>query len=110
MEIHRRNDLLAALRESYLDRPLEVTFTQWEGEEEDEDEQVSQFRASLLDVALDKNEFGTYDLLLTFQPAGEEAVEILMELPREEENLAYQDEAGLRLFGTEAELILARRD
>lgn len=108
MELHRHEDLLAALKASCLGRPLEVTFTQWEGEEEDE--QVSQFRASLLDIALDDNEFGTYDLLLTFQRAEDEVVEILMELPREEENLAYQDEAGLRLFGTEAELILVRRE
>ncbi|WP_126427697.1 hypothetical protein [Brevibacillus marinus] len=105
MELHRHDELVARLREAYLQRPLQVTFTQWEADEEDE--QVSRFRATLVDVSLDDNEFGTKDLLLTFQAEAEEVVEILMELPREEVDLAYQDEDCLRLFGTEAELILA---
>ncbi|UFJ43075.1 hypothetical protein LOK74_11555 [Brevibacillus humidisoli] len=106
MELHRHEQLMACLRETYLQQSLQVTFTQWDGDEEDE--QVSQFQASLVDIVLDDNEFGTKDLLLTFELDEEEVVEILMELSREEADLANLDGGTLRLFGTEAELVLTR--
>ncbi|MBO8163258.1 MAG: hypothetical protein H0Z34_05960 [Brevibacillus sp.] len=104
MELHQHTQLLACLKEAYRDNTVVVTFTQWDGEEEDE--QVTQFQGTLSDIVLSDNKFGTKDLQLTFAVDEEQVVEILMELPAEEEDLAFQDEKTLRVFGTEAELVI----
>lgn len=103
MEIHRHVELLERLQHGFAGKPLSVTYTQWDGD--GEDEEVSRFQAVLARVSLTDNEFGEKDLLLEFE-AGEDAWEILMEIPAEETDLALEEGGRLRIFGTEAEVVL----
>ncbi|GAA4710581.1 hypothetical protein [Brevibacillus fulvus] len=104
MEIHSHQQLLQLLREQFAAQ-AEISFTQWDTEGEDEEE--TQFHGRLLEVTLTDNQFGEKDLWLQFETDGDK-VEILMELPAEETDLGSVEEEQLRIFGTEAELVLTK--
>ncbi|WP_232699267.1 hypothetical protein [Brevibacillus daliensis] len=106
MEIQNHAELLALLESDFINKPLTVTYTDWEGGDL-EDEQVTTFQGTIVEVSISDNEFEEKDLSLRFQ-TDEGEVEILMEIPAEESDLANQDEDSFRIFGTEAELILAK--
>lgn len=103
MDVHSHEQLLKILQQ-FGDKEAEITFTQWDGDDEDED--VSTFHGRLVEVSLQDNEFGEKDLLLHFQAEDEQVVEILMEIPKEEADLGSFAEDRLRIFGTEAELVI----
>lgn len=105
MEIHSHEELLKLLQEQFIEQEATVTFTQWDNDGEDEEETI--FHGSLQSVRLDDNEFGEKDLLLIFQ-SNQDEVEILMEMPKEEADLASAEQGSVRIFGTEAELVLQR--
>jgi hypothetical protein len=107
VELHRHDQLLQALKETYTGVLIDIHFTQWDSDEEDEE--VTLFRGSLTEVELTDNEFGEKDLRLTFATDSDEEVEILMEIPQEEEDLGALQDGELRIFGTEAELVLVLR-
>ncbi|WP_019119798.1 hypothetical protein [Brevibacillus massiliensis] len=104
MEIQTHQQLLHTLQEQFTDRPAQITFTQWEGEEEDET--VTEFQAVLKQVSLTEGDFAGKDLFLLFEAEGEQVLELLMEIPAEEEDLGVLDGGQLRIFGTEAELVI----
>jgi|HigsolmetaAR205D_1030408.scaffolds.fasta_scaffold21067_2 hypothetical protein len=106
MEIQQHQQLIRVLQEDFLDKPAGVHFTQWDTD--DEDEEVTQFCGELKELRLTDNEFGEKDLLLLFSLEEGESVEILMEIPKEEEDLAAYADGRLSIFGTEAELVLER--
>ncbi|WP_139489527.1 hypothetical protein [Brevibacillus dissolubilis] len=91
---------------TFSNTALSITFTQWDAESEDEEE-VSEFRATLKEFRITDNEFEEKDLLLVFDQDGDD-VEILMEIPAEEVDLATLDGSQLRIFGTEAEVVLSK--
>ncbi len=105
MEIHTHTELLDILRREYQDQDSEITYTEWDGDSEDE--QVSTFRGKLVDIQLKDNEFDEKDLLLLIQSDGEE-LELLMEIPAEETDLGSFAEGRLQIFGTESEVIFKR--
>jgi hypothetical protein len=105
MDIHSHEQLLQILQQ-FGDKEAEITFTQWEGD--DEDEEVTTFHGRLVEVSLQNNEFGEKDLLLHFQADEEQVVEILMEVPKEEADLGSYSEDRLRIFGTEAEIVISK--
>ncbi|QDX93340.1 hypothetical protein EEL32_09350 [Brevibacillus laterosporus] len=106
MEIQNHAALLEILEKTYVNQPVEITYTDWEGDEQ-EDEEVTTFRGTLLEVKLEDNEFEEKDLTLRFQE-DEGEVEILMEIPANEQDLGVIEEHLVRIFGTEAELVLAK--
>lgn len=106
MEIQNHAALLEILEKTYVNQPVEITYTDWEDEEQ-EDEEVTTFRGTLLEVKLEDNEFEEKDLTLRFQE-DEGEVEILMEIPANEQDLGVIEEQLVRIFGTEAELVLAK--
>jgi len=105
MDIQIHQELLKLLQEQYMKQEATITFTQWDNDGEDEEETT--FHGTLQSVRLDDNEFGEKDLLLRFQ-SDQDEVEILMELPKEEADLASVEQGSVRIFGTEAELVLQR--
>ena len=105
MDIQSHKQLLDELQQKFTQKELDVTYTQWEGDTDDEE--VTQFRGTLHSVELTENEFEEMDLLFVFQ-TDEEEIEVLMEIPKEESDLATTDEKHLRIFGTEAEIELTR--
>lgn len=104
MEIQTHQELLEQLQQ-YEGSRLTITFTQWDSDADDEEVTVTNGTLTL--VRLTDNEFEEKDLLLQFTD-GDEAFEILMEIPMDESDLAVRDEDALRIFGTEAELQLSR--
>lgn len=106
LEIHKHDELLKTLEEHFAGQQLGVVFTQWDGDEEEEE--VTELTGQLQEWRLSDNEFGEKDLYMRIEAQGEGDVEILMEIPAEEENLAQFGEGRLSIFGTEAELILTR--
>ncbi|RNB58398.1 hypothetical protein EDM57_06615 [Brevibacillus gelatini] len=107
MDIQQHEQLLRLLVDEFAKQPLSVTFTQWDTESED-DEEVTQFQGQLAEVKLTDNEFAEKDLWLLFVAEDEESVEILMEIPGEEVDLASYADGKLNIFGTEAEIILEK--
>jgi len=107
MEIQQHERLLSVLTNDFEKHTASITFTQWDTDSEDEEE-VTQFQAQLVGVKLSTNEFEEKDLLLLFAAENDETVEILMEIPGEEVDLATYDEGRLRIFGTEAEIVLEK--
>jgi hypothetical protein len=106
VEIHQHDQLMAVMEEEFRGQAAEVQFTQWDGD--GEDEEVTQFRGELIDVRLADNEFGEKDLQLTFAVDGDQVVDILMEIPADEEDLAAFADGRLSIYGTEAEIVLKR--
>ncbi|MDH4615737.1 hypothetical protein [Brevibacillus sp. AY1] len=106
MEIQRHERLLEVLKEQFAQQEAAFSFTQWDTE--NEDEEVSQFRGTLTELKLTDNEFDEKDLLLILTAEDGEIVEILMEIPSEEVDLAVWEEGRLSIFGTEAELVLEK--
>ncbi|MGE7273522.1 hypothetical protein [Brevibacillus panacihumi] len=104
MDIQQHEQLLKILTEEYANKVLTVSYTQWDAEGEDEEE--TQFRATLASATLTNNEFTEKDLLLVFAAEDGEHIEILMEIPSEEADLAANEAGRLSIFGTEAELVL----
>lgn len=105
MEIHTHAALLEVLRLEYQDKDAEITFTEWDGDSEDEE--VSAFRGRLVDIQLKDNEFDEKDLFLLIEADGEE-LELLMEIPAEEADLGSFAEGCLQIFGTESEVSFKR--
>lgn len=105
MDIQSHKQLLDTLQQ-YSAQPLSIIYTQWDSESADEEE-VIDFEANLQQFRLTDNEFGEKDLFLVFIN-GDEETELLMEIPAAEEDLGVVEEGQLRLFGTEAELILKK--
>lgn len=106
MEVHQHHQLIQILTDGYVHKQATILFTQWDTE--DGDEEVTQFRGRLTEVQLSDNEFAEKDLQLFFELEDGESVEILMEIPGEEVDLAFHEEGKLSIFGTEAELVLER--
>lgn len=106
MEIQTHVQLLELLQQEFTEIQCEVIFTQWDNDSEDEE--VTQFIGQLSGVRLTDNEFMEKDLLLSFQVEEAEVVEILMELPKEEVDLAAFENSRLQIFGTEAEVVIAK--
>jgi len=107
MEIQQHAGLLALLQDEFENKLARITFTQWDTEQEDEEEET-RFTSKLVGFQLTDNEFAEKDLLLKFTDEHDEAVEILMELPGEEVDLATFEEGRLAIFGTEAEVVLEK--
>lgn len=106
MDIQQHAQLEEQLNQ-FTGTALKVTFTQWDADSEDEEE-VSEFGATLKEFRISANEFEEKDLLLVFDQEGDD-VEILMEIPAEEVDLAnLVDGNQLRIFGTEAEVVLSK--
>ncbi|MFS0554293.1 hypothetical protein [Brevibacillus sp. 179-C9.3 HS] len=106
MDIQQHEQLIQLLAE-YKNQKASVTFTQWDTDSEEEEE-VTQFQAELLEIKLTDNEFEEKDLLLVFTTEEGEEMEILMEIPGDEVDLASIEEDSLRIFGTEAEIVLQK--
>jgi hypothetical protein len=106
MEIHQHDQLMAVMEKEFRGQAAEIQFTQWDSD--GEDEEVTQFRGELIDVRLSDNEFGEKDLQLSFAVDGDQVVDILMEIPADEEDLAAFADGCLSIFGTEAEIVLKR--
>lgn len=106
MDFDKHAQLEELLSQHFSQVEAEITFTQWDSDSEDEE--VTHFRGRLVKSSLTDNEFGEKDLQLTFEVDGEETVEILMEVPKEEADLGTYEEGNLHIFGTEAELVLAK--
>jgi hypothetical protein len=106
MDIHKHDQLLSLLAERFRGQQVEVLFTQWDGE--GEDEEVTQFRGQLSELELKDNEFGEKDLQLAFEVDGDQVVEVLMEIPQDEEDLAAWIDGRLHIYGTEAEIVLGK--
>ncbi|ATF12691.1 hypothetical protein HP398_28275 [Brevibacillus sp. HB1.4B] len=106
MDIQQHEQLIQLLAE-YKNQKASVAFTQWDTDSEEEEE-VTQFQAELLEVKLTDNEFEEKDLLLVFTTAEGEEMEILMEIPGDEVDLASYEEGHLRIFGTESEIVLQK--
>ncbi|USG63791.1 hypothetical protein NDK47_16620 [Brevibacillus ruminantium] len=106
MDIHKHDELLTTLQKQFAEGQIAVQFTQWDGE--GDDEEVTEFRGTLVEWKLSDNDFGEKDLFILFRLKSEDDIELLMEIPAEEENLAEWNEGRLTIFGTEAELILTK--
>ncbi|QDS34814.1 hypothetical protein [Brevibacillus brevis] len=106
MDIQQHEQLIQLLAE-YKNHKVSVAFTQWDTDSEEEEE-VTQFQAQLLEIKLTDNEFEEKDLLLVFTTAEGEEMEILMEIPGDEVDLASYEEGYLRIFGTESEIVLQK--
>ncbi len=104
MDIQTHDKLMTLLQSEFKGKAGTVTFTQWDGDSEDEE--VTQFRGKLMDAELRDNEFGEKDLTLSFEVDEEQTVEVLMEIPAEEVDLASHAENRLHIYGTEAEIVL----
>ncbi|HZG13952.1 MAG TPA: hypothetical protein VE710_02920 [Candidatus Bathyarchaeia archaeon] len=105
MDIHTHAELLDILQRNYQNQEAEITFTEWDGDSEDET--VSTFRGTLLAIQLNDNEFDEKDLLLTIQTDKEE-LELLMEIPADEADLGSYEDGRLQIFGTESEVSFTR--
>lgn len=106
MDIQQHERLIRILTDEFHQKTASVSYTQWETE--GDDEEVTQFRGQLGHIKLTDNEFGEKDLLLVFIAEDGDEVEILMEIPGEEVDLATYEEGRLSIFGTEAEIVLAQ--
>ncbi|MEJ8545318.1 hypothetical protein Q3F21_08455 [Brevibacillus borstelensis] len=106
MDIHKHDQLLSLMEEHFSKGQIDVQFTQWDGDSDDEE--VTQLRGSLTSWKLSDNEFAEKDLLIVLESETEGQVEILMEIPADEENLGVFADERLSVYGTEAELILSR--
>ncbi|CAM5793358.1 MULTISPECIES: hypothetical protein [Brevibacillus] len=106
MDIHKHDQLLGLIEEHYAKGQIQAQFTQWDSDSEDEE--VTQLQGTLASWKLTDNEFGEKDLLIVLESDTEGTVEILMEIPADEDNLAVFAEGRLSIFGTEAELILSK--
>lgn len=107
MDIQQHARLLSLLQDEFENRLATVTFTQWETDQEDEEEET-RFTGKLVGFELTDNEFAEKDLLLKFTDEEDESLEILMEIPGEEVDLATFAEGRLAIFGTEAEVVLEK--
>lgn len=107
MDIQKHDQLLRLLTEQFENQPAQITFTQWDTDREDEEEE-SQFKGKLTGFKLSDNEFEEKDLLLLFADEEAETVEILMEIPGEEVDLATFADGRLSIYGTESEVVLEK--
>ncbi|MDF2684122.1 MAG: hypothetical protein K0R47_5312 [Brevibacillus sp.] len=107
MDIQQHERLLRLLTDEFENQVTTITFTQWDTDREDEEEET-QFKGKLTGFKLTDNEFDEKDLLLLFADEEAETVEILMEIPGEEVDLATYEEGRLSIFGTEAEVVLEK--
>ncbi|QRG69645.1 hypothetical protein [Brevibacillus choshinensis] len=107
MDIQKHEQLLRLLTDQFENQQALITFTQWDTEREDEEEET-QFKGKLTGFKLSDNEFDEKDLLLLFVDEEAETVEILMEIPGEEVDLATFEEGRLSIFGNESEVILEK--
>ncbi|MDR7317676.1 hypothetical protein [Brevibacillus nitrificans] len=107
MDIQQHERLLRLLTDEFENQMATITFTQWDTDSEDEEEET-QFTGKLVGYKLTDNEFEEKDLLLLFADEEAESVEILMEIPGEEVDLATFENGRLAIFGTEAEVVLEK--
>lgn len=107
MDIQQHERLLRLLTDEFENKMATVTFTQWDTDSEDEEEET-QLAGKLVGYKLTDNEFEEKDLLLLFADEEAESVEILMEIPGEEVDLATFENGRLAIFGTEAEVVLEK--
>ncbi|GEB31410.1 MULTISPECIES: hypothetical protein [Brevibacillus] len=107
MDIQQHEQLLRLLTDEFASKTASVTFTQWDTDSEEEEE-VTQFQGQLTEVKLTDNEFEEKDLLLVFVSEAEGELEILMEIPGDEVDLATFADGKLSIFGTEAEIVLEK--
>lgn len=105
MELHKHKEIENTLQQ-FINQVLSVTYTQWDSEEADEEE-VIDFNGTLKEVRITDNEFEEKDLFLLFTGDDGE-IELLMEVPAAEEDLGVLEGNQLRIFGTEAEIILTK--
>ncbi|MGC5325091.1 hypothetical protein [Brevibacillus sp. SYSU BS000544] len=105
MELHTHKEIENTLQQ-FINQALSVTYTQWDSEEADEEE-VIDFNGTLKEVRITDNEFEEKDLFLLFTGDDGE-IELLMEVPASEEDLGVLEGNQLRIFGTEAEIILIK--
>lgn len=106
MDIQTHAELVRILEDEFVGTKAQLLFTQWDTDDEDEEE--SRFEARLLKVTLSDNEFAEKDLLLSLENDQGEELDLLMELPKAEEDLGSFVEGRLSIFGTEAELVLTK--
>lgn len=111
MEITKPNHIPELLREQFKDQKITVTFTQWESDDLEEDETVTQFVGTLLETAMKENQFSGLDGAFHFAVEDQEdIVEILMDFPLDDiDVVATLDQNMIHIYGNESELLLQKK-
>ncbi|HJV45296.1 MAG TPA: hypothetical protein VJ824_06180 [Bacillota bacterium] len=112
MEITKPNLIPELLREQFKDQKIKVTFTQWESDDLEDDETVTQFVGTLLETAIHDNQFSGLDGAFHFSVEGEEdVIEILMDFPPDDEDvIATLDQEMIHIYGNESELLIQKKE
>ena len=107
MEWTKTTELTAVIKANFMDEKLEISYTQWEDDDLDADESVTQLTGSLVDIEISTNSFQGIDICFHIKTNDQqETIEILMDFPPDDEDIVAQliRDTTLQIFGNESTL------
>ncbi|MBP1934597.1 hypothetical protein [Ammoniphilus resinae] len=110
MEIMNAEEIPSLLRDHLQDLEIHVTFVQWESDDPEEDESITEFDGVLVKTSVSENKFQGFDGLFHFQlNHSDDISEILMDFPSGSEDVvATLEDSVIRIFGDESMLTLLK--
>ncbi|RXT08062.1 hypothetical protein [Ammoniphilus sp. CFH 90114] len=111
MEWTNPSQLPSIMQKEWTNQTVRVTYTQWEDEDLEADEVMSEWDAQLISCTVSDNRNHELDGVFEFRTGdGEEIIEIVMDFPPDGEDvIAVQEGPILRIFGNEATLYLQKK-
>jgi len=90
---------------------LDISYTEWENDDLDADESITNFSGLLVGIEVEENQFQGFDLTFQFElEDNQETIEIIMDFPPNDEDLVAQlnQDTTLNLFGNDSTLTLKK--
>lgn len=111
MEWTNPTNLSAHLQEEWSGSLVKAIYTQWEDDDLEADENLTEFEAIFVQVTMSPNSLQGVDGTFEFQSSNqEEILEILMDFPLDDEDVVAALEGDqLKIFGNESTLLLQRK-
>jgi len=111
LELTKPSELLALINAKFMNKMLEISYTQWEDDDLDADESITNFSGTLVDIKIEDNRFQGVDMSLQFESEDhQESIEIIMDFPPDDEDIVAQLvlDTSLHIFGNESTLVLKK--
>lgn len=112
MEWTKPSNLPPYIKETFMNQMLEINFTEWEDDDPEADESITEFSGSLVGLEIEENRFQGYDLTFRFEAKDQQGtIEIIMDFPTDDEDLVAQsteEDNTLQLFGNDSTLVLKK--
>ena len=111
MEWTKPSDLPALIKAKFMNEILDISYTEWENDDLDADESITNFSGLLVGIEVEENQFQGFDLTFQFElEDNQETIEIIMDFPPNDEDLVAQlnQDTTLNLFGNDSTLTLKK--